>query len=150
MEVFAAEWDRRGHERAWEQYAEALAELAESGLCDVVAHCDVIKVAGRVPDAGHRREVEDRLVEVLVRSGLDVEVSSAGWRKPAAEQYPSRRMLDALHAAGTGITLASDAHVREDIAHGYDRLVGLVREVGYRQVVTYAGGDRTLVDLPTG
>jgi histidinol-phosphatase (PHP family) len=146
--AFAAEWDRRGHETAWAQYADALAELAGSGLCDVVAHCDLVKVAGRAPDAGYRREVEERMVDVLVRSGLDIEVSSAGWRKLADEQYPSRRMLEALHASGVGITLASDAHQQDQIASGYDRLLALVRDVGYDQVATYVGGRRELADLP--
>lgn len=140
-DTFVAEWNRRGYERVWADYSAALAELAEAGLCNVVAHCDLVKVAGRVPDVGYRREVEDRMVEVLVRSGLDVEVSSAGWRKPANEQYPSRRMLEALCAAGVGITLGSDAHVREQIAWEYERLLALVRDVGYGQVATYVGGD---------
>lgn len=147
-DTFVAEWDRRGPEQAWTEYADALAELAASGLCDVVAHCDLVKVAGRLPDAGRRCEVEDRMVEVLVRSGLDVEVSSAGWRKLADEQYPSRRMLDALHAAGVGITLASDAHVPEQVGWEHDRLLRLVRDVGYDQVVTYVAGTRASVDLP--
>ncbi|HMJ78901.1 MAG TPA: histidinol-phosphatase [Iamia sp.] len=146
-DAFVAEWGRRGHERAWTEYAEALAELAGSGLCDVVAHCDVVKVAGRLPDPGHRRAIEDRLVDVLAGSGLDVEVSSAGWRKLAAEQYPSRRLLEALHRAGVAITLGSDAHVEEQVGWEYERLLALVGEVGYDQVVTYAGGTRALVDL---
>ena len=146
-DAFVAEWDRRGVDRVWVEYADTLAELAGSGLCDVVAHCDLVKVAGRIPDTGLRHEVEDRMAEALARSGLDVEVSSAGWRKPADEQYPSSRLLGALHRAGVGITLGSDAHVPDQIVWEYDRLLTVVRGAGYDQVATYDGGRRALVEL---
>jgi histidinol-phosphatase (PHP family) len=146
-DVFGAEWDYRGTEQAWDDYARALMDLAASGLCDVVGHCDVVKVAGRIPDAGFRREVEDRLVDTLARSGLVVEVSSAGWRKLAAEQYPSRAILDGLFAAGVEITLGSDAHVPEQVGCDYDRLLALVRDVGYEQVIAFPGGRRTPVAI---
>ena len=74
-----AEWRRRGVEETWAAYTEALEELAESGACDVLAHPDLIKVAGhrsKAPD-----ELYDRMAEAAARSGMAAEVSSAGWRK---------------------------------------------------------------------
>jgi len=56
--VAQAEWDHRGVETAWRQYAEAIEELAASGAIDVLAHPDLCKVAGyspAVPDEFHDR-----------------------------------------------------------------------------------------------
>jgi histidinol-phosphatase (PHP family) len=146
-DAFVAEWAHRGVDRAWKDYADALEELAGSGLCDVVAHCDVVKVAGRIPDIGLRHEVEDRMAEVIARSALDVEVSSAGWRKLAKEQYPSARLLEALRRADVAITLGSDAHVADQVAWEYERLREVVDAAGYDRVATYVGGRRSLAEL---
>ena len=48
--------------------------------CDVLAHPDLIKVAGHVPDAP--AEWWDRMAEAAASSGMAAELSSAGWRKP--------------------------------------------------------------------
>ncbi len=49
-----AEWSVRQVDGCWEAYTEALEELAASGACDVLAHPDLIKVAGYVPDGAGR------------------------------------------------------------------------------------------------
>ena len=128
--VFAAEWERRSVADVWDAYADAVIALAASGLIDVVAHVDVIKVAGhRPPD---RRGWEARLASALAGCGVAVEVSSAGWRKPADEPYPSDSLLALLRDAGVPFTTASDAHQMDQIG---DRFTDL------RDVLTAAGID---------
>lgn len=138
--AFIDEWDHRGIERAWHDYETAMTELCDSGLCDVLAHCDLIKVAGRLLDRGARSEFEDRLAETIARSGLVVEVSSAGWRKPAEEPYPSERLLRRLNELGVAITLASDAHFPDQIGWRFDDLVEVARAAGYRSITSFEGG----------
>ena len=77
------EWSTRSIDAAWSDYVTAVEELAASGTCDVLAHPDLIKVAGHRPRTPE--ECWDRLVEAAVSSGMAAELSSAGWRKPAAE-----------------------------------------------------------------
>ena len=48
-ETFAAEWASRSVDDVWDAYADAVIELAGSGRVDVIAHVDVIKVAGYRP-----------------------------------------------------------------------------------------------------
>jgi histidinol phosphatase-like PHP family hydrolase len=50
-----AEWDVREVEEVWDAYADSLDELADSGVCDVLAHPDLCKVAG--PPPGRPRRV---------------------------------------------------------------------------------------------
>ena len=59
-----AEWSVRQVDACWEAYTEALEELAASGACDVLAHPDLIKAAGYVPDAP--AEWWDRIAEAAV------------------------------------------------------------------------------------
>lgn len=133
--VFAAEWDRRPADAVWEAYVDAVVELLGVGAVDVVAHVDVVKVAGRRPSDPARHE--RRLCEAIAASGVAVEVSSAGLRKPAGELYPSPSLLAMLHEAGVALTTASDAHRREQLGAGFGVLASALREIGVTEVTTF-------------
>ena len=135
--VVAAEWDRRGTEEAWRGYTDALEELAASGVCDVLAHPDLCKVTGRVPDVPG--EFYDRMAEAAAASGMAAEVSSAGWRKPVGEAYPAPELLRRFAARGVPVTTASDAHALPDVADRAGDLRALVRSAGYTELTAYRG-----------
>ena len=83
----------------WDAYAEAIEEMAGAAApATCSAHPDLVKVAGYGPE--HPEEWWDRLAEAAAASGLAAEVSSAGWRKPCAEQYPARGLLERVRRAG--------------------------------------------------
>ena len=103
-------------DRVWRRYFETVAESARSGLYDVVAHPDLVKVWGRErprPDGDLRRFYEPA-VEAFAESGVAVEVSTAGWRKPVGELYPAPAYLEMVVDAGCPIALSSDAHTPDD------------------------------------
>ena len=126
--VSMAEWSARQVDACWEAYTEALEELAASGACDVLAHPDLIKVAGYVPAAP--AEWWDRIAEAAVASGMAAEVSSAGWRKPVGEQYPALGLLERFVARGVPLTTASDAHRLEHVADRADDLRAVLGAAG--------------------
>jgi histidinol-phosphatase (PHP family) len=133
--VFAREWDRRETAAVWSAYCDAIEELATSGLADVLAHVDVVKVAGhRPPDVV---AYERRLAEIIATTSTVVEISSAGWRKPADEMYPSPSLLDRLVEAGVGFTTASDAHVIEHLGWEYGRLRAELETRGVHELTTF-------------
>ncbi len=109
-----AEWEVRDIDAVWDEYTRAMEELGASGVCDVFAHPDLVKVAGRVPAVPD--EFYDRMAEAAAASGMAAEVSSAGWRKPVGEEYPAPPLLRRLVAKGVPLTTASDAHDLPDVA----------------------------------
>lgn len=123
-----AGWSAAGVEAVWDRYTTAVEELAATGTCDVLAHLDLVKVAGyrpAVPD-----EWWDRMAAAAADHDLAVEVSSAGWRKPAAEAYPATALLDRLARAGVAFTTASDAHALPDVADRAADLAAMLRAAG--------------------
>lgn len=123
-----AEWRAREIDAVWADYTRAMEELGSSGACDVFAHPDLVKVAGYLPvDPG---EFYDRITEAAVSSGMAAELSSAGWRKPVAEQYPASPFLERLVARGVPLTTASDAHSLPDVADRATDLRRLLHEAG--------------------
>ena len=133
-------WELRGDPDAvWSGYFEALAEAAGSGLFDVLAHPDLVKVWGRgrpVPERDPRFYYEPA-VEAIAEAGIAVEVSTAGLRKPAGEIYPARPYLEMVVDAGCPIALSSDAHTPQQIGFEYDRALELLEEVGVRELTVF-------------
>jgi len=141
--VVDAEWDSRSIESVWDAYTEALEELAASGVCDVLAHPDLVKVGGRrpaVPD-----EWYDRMAEAAASSGMAAEVSSAGWRKPVAEAYPAPALLSRFRKAGVPATTASDSHGLGDVASRSADLRSLLADAGYETLTAFRARQRSQV-----
>lgn len=130
-DVAMAEWDRRGTEAAWRAYTEALEELSATGTVDVLAHPDLVKVAGRRPPSSLLDECHDRMAEAAAGAGLAAELSSAGWRKPAAEAYPAIGLLERFAARGVPLTTASDSHGSGRVAERADELRAMAAGAGY-------------------
>jgi histidinol-phosphatase (PHP family) len=136
-------------ERVWRRYFETVAESARSGLYDIIAHPDLVKVWGASaprPDGDLRRYYEPA-VEAFAESGVAVELSSAGWRKPVGEQYPARAFLEMLVDAGCPIALSSDAHVPDQLGYEYDRAAELLESVGVGEIAVFERRARRMEPL---
>jgi histidinol-phosphatase (PHP family) len=136
-------------EKVWRHYFESLAEAAGTGLYDIMSHPDLVKVWGRaapVPDGDLRRYYEPA-VEAFADSGVAVELSTAGWRKPVGEQYPSLPFLEMVVDAGCPIALSSDAHEPEQLGFEYERAVELLHDAGVREIAVFERRERRLEPL---
>ncbi len=135
--VSMAEWSVRDVDACWDSYTRALEELAATGSCDVLAHPDLMKVAGHLPAAP--AEWWDRMAEAAASSGMAAELSSSGWRKPVGEQYPALGLLERFVARGVSLTTASDAHHLDHVAHRADDLRAVLASVGVKVLQGYRG-----------
>jgi histidinol-phosphatase (PHP family) len=143
-------WEQVGDpDRVWELYFSTLAEAARSGLFDVLAHPDLVKVwgSGRPQPERDRRFYYERAVEAIGESGIAVEVSTAGLRKPVGEIYPSREFAEMCVDAGAAFSLSSDAHVPEHIGFAYDQALEAMHEWDIGEVAVFEGRERRLEPL---
>ncbi|MBL6633353.1 MAG: histidinol-phosphatase, partial [Thermoleophilia bacterium] len=111
-------WDSLGPDETWARYLDELAAAAASGLFDVLAHPDLPKVFG-APMPASLAARRDEVIAAIAESGVAVECSSAGLRKPCRALYPDPDWLAAFRRAGVPVTLSSDAHRPEDVARDY-------------------------------
>ena len=127
--------DAVGVEEAWRRYFETLADAARSGVFDSLSHPDLVKIFGERAAGFDYSPVVDAIAE----SGVAVEVSTAGLRKPVGELYPDRDFLAACRERGIPVTLASDAHTPDLVGHQFDRARELLRSAGYETITLFDG-----------
>lgn len=144
-------WDLADHdpERVWERYFAELAAAARSGLFDVLAHPDLVKVwgPGRPLPEGDLRRFYEPAVEAIAAAGVAVEVSTAGLRKPVGELYPAAELARLCAEAGVPFTISSDAHRPEEVGYGYERGVPFMRELGIDEICVFERRERRLEPL---
>lgn len=132
-------WERLPVERVWERYFAALRELATSGLADVLAHPDLVKIFGRRPAPEDVEAYHEATAGAAAEGGVAVEVSTAGLRRPVGELYPDAALLARCRERGVGATLASDAHVAQDVGRDFGAGVEHLRAAGYATVTVFEG-----------
>lgn len=143
-------WDRtHSAEEIWRRYFETLGEAARSGLFDILAHPDLVKVWGPAhPDRprpeGDLRRYYELAIEGIAESGIAVEVSTAGLRKRAKELYPAPAFLEMCLEAGAPVALSSDAHRPEDIGADYDQALELLEALGVGELSVFERRERRL------
>ena len=130
----------------YEAYYANVREAALSGRFDVLGHPDLIKIFRRFPERDITGMLEET-ADAVADSGIVVDVNAAGLRKPVGEIYPARDLLEMFHRRGVPITLSSDAHAPDQVGMGYDKSLNLVRDVGYREVVTFSDRERGVLPL---
>jgi histidinol-phosphatase (PHP family) len=140
-------WDDEGDpERIWSRYFQTLAEAARSGLFEILAHPDLVKVWGRgrpMPERDHRFYYEPA-IEAIAESSIAVEVSTAGLRKPAQEIYPSRAFAEMCVQAGAEFALSSDAHAPEQVGYGYGEAMEFLERLGVERLCVFEGRERRM------
>jgi histidinol-phosphatase (PHP family) len=141
-------WDHRSQrpDELWRRYFATLGEAARSGLFDILAHPDLVKMWGprRPVPEGDLRRFYELAMDGIAESQIAVEVSTAGLRKPVGELYPARAFLEMCVDAGCPVALSSDAHVPGDVGRDYERALELLDEVGVRELAVFERRERRL------
>ncbi len=130
-------WKHFPVEEVWRRYFIALRAAARSGLFDVLAHPDLVKIFGMRPASEDVFLHHDETAAAIEAAGIAVEVSTAGLRKLVGELYPDPGFLEACRGRGIPVTTASDAHLPGDVGRDLDQAVALLRRAGYETVTVF-------------
>jgi histidinol-phosphatase (PHP family) len=149
MEDYGVWGQTHSPEDIWRRYFQTLGEAARSGLFDVLAHPDLVKVWGRDRPApeGDLRQYYELAMDGIAESAIAIEVSTAGLRKRAGEVYPAPAFLEMCLEAGNPVALSSDAHRPEDIGRDYDLALELLAQFGVNELCVFERRQRLLQPL---
>lgn len=130
-------FEKRDIDEIYIRYAQILEQMVNSRLFDIVGHIDLIKIWGHRPQ---RKKTTDYLLPVaqaIKRTGMVVEVNSAGLRKPVKELYPADDLLALLYSLNIPITLGSDAHHPQQMGEGLEQAWAAARKAGYTTAIGF-------------
>jgi histidinol-phosphatase (PHP family) len=141
-------WEHRSvsPDQVWRHYFETLGEAARTGLFDILAHPDLVKMWGaeRPRPEGDLRRFYELAMDGIAESNVAIEISTAGYRKPIGEIYPDRAFLEMCLEAGCPVALSSDAHTPGHVGFGYERAVAWLADAGVTELSVFEGRERRL------
>ena len=121
---------------AYEEYFAEVARLARSGLCQGVAHFDMIKRMGsRLYGPYDARAYQDILMPIIgamLEAGLALEINLSGYRHGLGGPLPGLDLLEMYREAGGRlVTIGSDAHRASDSCPDLPEIWRYVEERGF-------------------
>src|SRR5213596_1620086 len=132
----ARQFDGRDVDAIYADYFRRVREIAATGLVDCLAHVDLIKIHGHRPNA-EIDAIAGETLDLIRSRNLGIELSTAGWRKPVNELYPSDRILELAMEKGIPFTTASDAHSYVQLGDNFGSLAEKMNSLGIREVCVY-------------
>ena len=131
-------------------YFQHLAESAETGLFDTLAHPDLVK--NDSPGNWEFSRIEPDIVRALdriARTGVAMELNTSGLLKSVPEMNPGPRMLELIRERGIPVVLGADAHRPSRVADRYEDALRMLEALGFRTVSFFLGRRRQEVPIPT-
>lgn len=128
-------------------YFEHLAESAETGLFDTLAHPDLVKnEAPHEWDFGRILPDIQRALDRIARTGVAMELNTSGLNKALPEMNPGPRMLALILERGIPVVIGADAHRPGRVADRYEDALRLLGEMGFNTVSLFL--DRRRREVP--
>jgi histidinol-phosphatase (PHP family) len=124
----------------YDRYVELIGKLAHSGLCDIIAHLDVVKRSGLAPTPA----ISDALRDIA-SAGLCMEINTSGYRHPELPEpqpYPALPFVKEAIALGIPLTVNSDAHAPEQVGMKFGEIEMFLRANGCVALERFEGRKR--------
>lgn len=129
-------------------YFEHLAQSAESGLYDCLAHPDLVK--NYHPDSWCFAIIKNTVEGVLDRiakTGVAMELNTSGLNKSYSEMNPGNEMLRMMAERGIPIVLGSDAHRPNRVGEHFTTALNNLTEAGFEEVCYFQKRQRVTLKI---
>lgn len=140
-------WRQNDVDQIYRSYFELVDMMVGSGLCNIVGHLDLVKIWGHRPCKIKLTKLVDPILRKIKKSGMVVEINSAGLRKPVSEIYPAQELIDLMYSLNIPITLGSDAHHPDQVGEGFNEIIHAITMAGYRYIARFEHYNQVLVPV---
>ncbi len=128
----------------FEVYFDMVAAAAASGLFDIIAHCDLIRIFGFKPSSD-----PENLYRNLARSfkihDVAFEINTNGRNRPVGDFYPDRKYLRIFREENVPVCVNSDAHMPSRVGQHFDEAYELLRSTGYSEMAVFENRERFMI-----
>lgn len=115
-----------------------LAESAETGLFDCLAHPDLVK--NYEPMYWDFETIRPFVAEALDRiklTGVHMELNTSGLNKRYSAMNPGPEMLEMMAERGIPVVVGSDSHVSRRVADNFPLALRMLKAAGYEEVSVF-------------
>ncbi|MDQ3812390.1 MAG: histidinol-phosphatase [Armatimonadota bacterium] len=129
-------------------YFEHIADAAETGLFDTLAHPDLVK--NIAPKEWHLERIMPAIEAALDRiaaAGTAMELNTSGLLKAIPEMNPNATMLRAMRQRNIPVVIGADAHTPRRVAAHYETALDLLEQAGYTEISFFLERQRQTVTI---
>ncbi len=119
-------------------YFRLLAESAETGLFDCLAHPDLVKnYEPMYWDFETVRPVVAEALDRIKATGVHMELNTSGMIKRYAAMNPGPEMLEMMAERGIPVVIGSDSHVSRRVGDNFPLALRMLEAAGYAEVSVF-------------
>lgn len=115
---------------------------------NIISHFDLPKKFNKLPE--NSEKVNDQVIKILElvkKKNLVMEVNSSGLRKPIKEQYPSENILRKMYELDIPLLLGSDAHHPDELGFEFINIIKLIKEIGYNYLAFFEKRNLKFIEI---
>jgi histidinol-phosphatase (PHP family) len=130
-------------------YFRLLADAAETGFFDCLAHPDSVK--NDIPDQWHPQRIMDDICGVLDRiaaTDVAMELNTSGVYRAIPEMHPFPEMLVEMRKRSIPVVIGSDAHEPQRVGDRFHDGLDLLESCGYEHISFFVNRVRQDVPIP--
>ncbi|MBY8989719.1 MAG: histidinol-phosphatase HisJ [Candidatus Lokiarchaeota archaeon] len=147
---FRKEYEYYGVDAVYLFYYQSIQKMVNSDKFDfdIISHFDLPKKFNDIPtDKEKVYEEMMRTLEQIKKKGVAMEINTGGLRKDCKEQYPSVQIIKEMFFLDIPVLLGSDAHRPEEIAWKFDKMIEILKRIGYSELAHYHNRKRTFIEI---
>jgi histidinol-phosphatase (PHP family) len=137
-------YEGKNIDRLYESYFELVTGAINSGIFDIIGHCDLIRIYGFKP-ASDPEPLYRKLAKSLKRNDIAFELNTNGRNRPLADFYPDRRFLHIFKEENIPVCVNSDAHMPGRVGQYFDEAYELLRYAGFSEMAVFEGRKRKMI-----
>ena len=125
-------------------YFDTVCMAAQSGLFDIIGHCDLIRIFGYKPESDPE-PLYRQLALCMKKGNVAFEINTNGRNRPLADFYPDRKFLHIFREEGIPVCVNSDAHMPARVGQYFGEAYDLLRYIGFNEMATFEKRKRKMV-----
>jgi histidinol-phosphatase (PHP family) len=137
-------YENRDIDEIYELYFNYVNEAVASGLFDIIAHCDLVRIYNFTPTADPEHFYR-RLAHNMKIHDVAFEINTNGRNRPLGDFYPDRRFLKIFCQENVPVCVNSDAHLPVRVGQYFDEAYMLLKEAGFNEMAVFNKRERFLV-----
>jgi histidinol-phosphatase (PHP family) len=137
-------YDGQNIDRLFKAYFNSVCTAVESGLFDILGHCDLIRIYGYKPSSD-MEPLYRKLAQTMRKNNIAFEVNTNGRNRPLADFYPDRKFLHIFNEENVPVCVNSDAHMPSRVGQYFDEAYELLRYVGFSEMAVFDKRIRKMV-----